>query len=141
MNKKEERGPTLIATLPEWIYPRPSGDLVVFAPTAEDALAVMREQGGYTDLDPSKLRKTERVLSDELAPIDGSEGAQSARSAVESERRALGLASTLPAPAETYISSPSPPAACPAAGNLHPLGSKPLKCEWCRIARERDRTG
>lgn len=91
-----------LADLPEWVYPRPDpdGDLTAFAATAEEALAVMA-QGGYAGLDPKRLRKTSRRLGDELAAVDGSEGAESGRTIVEKERRALGLASTLPAPPDT----------------------------------------
>jgi hypothetical protein len=41
----------------EWTYERPEGDLVVFARSAEEALATIREYG-FTITYPEKLKRT-----------------------------------------------------------------------------------
>lgn len=77
--------------LPCWVYPLPNGcDLEVYAPDEKSALEAMA-LGGYTNLDPKKLKKTGKTLDEAI---------DEAHQSVESERRQLGLASTWPAPKE-----------------------------------------
>jgi hypothetical protein len=53
----------------EWELTRPEGDILVFAPTAADAARTMAENG-FIGVDPAKLIKRDRLLSDVLKEID-----------------------------------------------------------------------
>jgi hypothetical protein len=53
----------------EWELTRPEGDLLVYAPTAEDAARTMAEHG-VLNVDPAKLIKRDRLLSNVLKEID-----------------------------------------------------------------------
>lgn len=49
----------------EWEYERKEGDISVFAPTKEDAIRTMAENG-FTNVNPKKLKKCDRLLEDVL---------------------------------------------------------------------------
>ncbi len=49
----------------EWIYSRPEGDLSVFAPTLELAIAELKNHG-FTKINPNKLTMHDRRLTDVL---------------------------------------------------------------------------
>lgn len=49
----------------EWEYARPEGDITVFAPTRDEAVRVMAENG-FTNVDPEKVTKRDRLLADVL---------------------------------------------------------------------------
>jgi len=54
------------ASLAEWTYARPEGDLIVFAESKEEALLTIR-QHGFLIVYPDNLRRTGRNLAEHLA--------------------------------------------------------------------------
>ncbi len=53
----------------EWELTRPEGDILVFAPTREEAVRTMAENG-FTGVKPADLKLRDRLLTDVLKEID-----------------------------------------------------------------------
>jgi hypothetical protein len=49
----------------EWEYERPQGDLCIYAPTKEHAIAELQAHG-ITNINPAKLKLRDRMLTDVL---------------------------------------------------------------------------
>lgn len=49
----------------EWTYERDEGDIVVYAPTKQEALAMMK-QHGFIQLDPDRIKRTGPTMSERM---------------------------------------------------------------------------